>query len=321
MAIFLSEADIKSLLTMEHAMDAVTEVFSLAGQGDVINPPRQQIDIPGGYLRLTSAIVTPMKKIAVKVSSSMVFKSDSGRLLFLIDSDTGRVDALIEVFYLGQLRTAAASGVATRLLARGDARTAGVFGSGRQARTQLIAMAAVRPIERVVATSPNAGRLAAFCSEMSALLKVPVVPAREPDDLYGCDILVTATTSKTPVLAGAKVRPGTHINAIGANRPERCELDAAVMPRCGAVFVDNLAQARKESAALMSAVEQGKIAWSDVRELGQCIADPASGRRTRDDITLYNSHGVAMEDVALAKKAFALASQQGRGTIVPFTMD
>ena len=100
MAIFLSEADITSLVTINDAIDAVSEVFKIRGDGDVINPPRQQIDIPSGYLRLTSAIVNPMKKIAVKVSSSMVFDSHSGRTLLLIDSDTGRVDAIIEVFRL-----------------------------------------------------------------------------------------------------------------------------------------------------------------------------------------------------------------------------
>ena len=123
MALFLSEADIASLLTMRHAIEAVSAVFKIAGEGAVINPPRQQIDMPGGYLRLTSAIVGPLNKIAVKVSSSMVFASESGRTLLLIDGTTGRVDAIIEVFRLGALRTAAASGVATDLMAHPDADT------------------------------------------------------------------------------------------------------------------------------------------------------------------------------------------------------
>ncbi|MFM1814580.1 MAG: hypothetical protein RLZ98_1275 [Pseudomonadota bacterium] len=319
MAIFLSEADIKALVTINDAIDAVSNVFTVAGEGGVINPPRQQIDIPQGYLRLTSAIVSPLEKIAVKVSSSMVFASDSGRLLLLIDSATGRADALIEVFYLGQLRTAAASGVATRLMARADASTVGVFGSGRQARTQLEAMKAVRPITSALAFSPNRERQQRFCSEMTATLGIPVTPAASPEELHACDILITATTSRTPVVAGGLVRPGTHINAIGANRPERQEIDEETIRRCAAVAVDNKAQAKKESSVLVKSVEGGIIGWEDVVELGDLLAEGMAGGRKDEAITLYNSHGVAMEDVALAKKAYELALAKGIGVSIPLT--
>ncbi|MEQ8194397.1 MAG: ornithine cyclodeaminase family protein [Rhodospirillales bacterium] len=323
MAVFLSEADILSLVTMKDAIEAVSDVFKIRGEGAVINPPRQQIDIPEGYLRLTSAIVSPLKKIAVKVSSSMVFASESGRVLLLVDSETGRVDAIIEVFHLGALRTAAASGVATGLLARKDADTVGIFGTGRQAKTQLAAVAAVRPIKRILATGRNPERLAAFCAEMTDTLHLPVTAAESPDALYDCSILVAATTSKTPVLFGEKLKPGTHINAIGANRLERQEIDDAVIKRCALVTVDNKEQSTKESAALLRAVENGTLAWDDVLELGDCMtADGGkhlAATRTPEAITLYNSHGVAMEDVALAKKAYELALENGVGLEVPFT--
>jgi ornithine cyclodeaminase/alanine dehydrogenase-like protein (mu-crystallin family) len=319
MAIFLSEADILSLVTMKDAIEAVSEVFKIRGDGDVINPPRQQIDIPGGYLRLTSAIVNPMHKIAVKVSSSMVFDSDSGRTLLLVDSQTGRVDAIIEVFRLGALRTAAASGVATQLLAREDADSIGVFGTGRQARTQIAAVAAVRPIKNVIAIGRNADRLNAFCSEMTAELSIPVTAAQDPLELYQCAVLVAATTSAEPVIFGEHLQPGTHINAVGANRLERRELDDAVIERCTLVTVDNKIQAEKESAVLLRAVERGAFALDDVLELGEFMAGTGQDKRDADAITLYNSHGVAMEDVALATKAFDLALEKGVGTDVPFT--
>ncbi|MDA0656382.1 MAG: ornithine cyclodeaminase family protein [Proteobacteria bacterium] len=319
MAIFLSEADILSLVTIKDAIEAVSEVFKIRGDGDVINPPRQQIDIPGGYLRLTSAIVNPMQKIAVKVSSSMVFDSDSGRTLLLVDSRTGRVDAIIEVFRLGALRTAAASGVATQLLARKDADSVGVFGTGRQARTQIAAVAAVRPIKNVIAIGRNADRLNAFCIEMSKELAIPVTAAKDPLELYQCAVLVAATTSAEPVIFGEHLRPGTHINAVGANRLERREMDDAVIERCALVTVDNKVQAEKESAVLLRAVERGVLAWDDVLELGAFMAGAGQDKCTSDGITLYNSHGVAMEDVALATKAFELALEKGVGTDVPFT--
>lgn len=319
MAIFLSERDIQGLVSMADAIEAIEQVFKVAGQGAVINPPRQQIDFPSGYLRLTSAIVTPLKKIAVKVSSSMVFASDSGRVLLLVDSETGRVVAIVEVFYLGQLRTAAASGVATRLLARLDASSVGVFGSGRQARTQLEAMAAVRPIRRALAISRNRNNLEAFCSDMSRALDFPVVPASSPAELYACDILITATTARQPVLDGDLIRPGTHINAIGSNRPERQEVNENLIPRCATIAVDNKKQAQKESTLLVKGVDRGLISWDSVKELGELIDSAPLTRRDELAITLYNSHGVALEDVALATKAYELARARNVGYDIPFT--
>jgi alanine dehydrogenase len=321
MAIFLSESDIKSLVTITDAIDAISEVFKIRGDGDVINPPRQQIDIPEGYLRLTSAIVSPMKKIAVKVSSSMVFASESGRTLLLVDSETGRVDAIVEVFHLGALRTAAACGVATKLMAREDANSIGIFGTGRQAKTQLAAVAAVRPIKNILAIGRNADRLKTFCAETTKELGIPVTAAKNPEELYDCSVLVTATTSKDPVLFGKHIKPGTHINAIGANRLERRELDDDAIKRCTTIAVDNKVQTKKESAALLRAVEQGVLSWDDVLELGEFISGDIDTARAPEAITLYNSHGVAMEDVALATKAYELAVQKNIGLEVPFTKE
>jgi ornithine cyclodeaminase/alanine dehydrogenase-like protein (mu-crystallin family) len=320
MAIFLSEADIRSLVTIQDAVDAVDKVFRHQGEGGVINPPRQQIDMPGGgYLRLTSAIVGPMKKLAVKVSCSSIFESNSGRTLILVDAESGRVDAIIEVHGLGAMRTAAASGVATDALALPDADSIGIVGAGRQAETQIAAICCVRPIKRVVVAARSQERLASFCQKMSKELGIPVTPAERPDDIYDCPILVAATTSAEPVLFGDKVRPGTHINAIGANRLERQEIDDAVIPRCAIITVDNKVQSKLESAALLRAVEQGAITWDDVQDLGEYMTGPDAGKRAADAITLYNSHGVAMEDVALGTKAWELATEKGVGVEVPFT--
>lgn len=320
MAIFISEADVASLVTIKDAVEAVAEVFKCQGEGGTINPPRQQIDMPGGYLRLTSAIVAPMGKLAVKVSASPVFASNSGRIMLLVDSVTGRPDAIIEVHGMGALRTGAATGVATDVMARKDASTVGVVGPGRQARTQVAAIAVVRKLTKVVVTGRDPGRLADFCKDMAADLGIPVVPAKDPDDIYDCDILVAATTSKTPVIFGDRLKPGTHINAIGANRLERQEIDDAVIPRCSVITADNRVQAKIESSALLRAVEQGAITWDDVLELGEYMIGPASKNRAADAITLYNSHGVAMEDVALGKKVFELAAAKGIGIDVPFTV-
>ena len=321
MAIFLTEADISDLVTIGDAIDAVEEVFKISNQDGVINPPRQQIDIPNGYLRLTSAIVKPMKKIAVKVSSSMVFNSGSGRTLLLLDSKTGRVDAIVEVFRLGALRTAAASGVATRYLAQENASSLGVVGAGRQARTQIFAIRAVRPIKRIIVLGRDQTKTLKFCEEMSSELGLPVNLAKDHMDLYECSIICTATTSHKPVLFGKNLRPGTHINSIGANRMERQELDDEVIPKCSFVTVDNKAQAQKESSLLNRAIKdvRSTFCWDDVLELSDCIKSESQLHRPASAITLYNSHGVAMEDVALATKAVDLAKERGIGSFVEFT--
>ena len=309
------------LITIADAIDAVEEVFKINGQDGVINPSRQQINSPGGYLRLTSAIVTPMKKIAVKVSSSMVFNSDSGRTLLLIDSKTGRVDAIIQVLRLGALRTAAASGVTTKYLAKENATSLGVIGAGRQARTQIFAIRAVRPIESIIVLGLGQAKTFQFCEERSSKLGFLVNVAKDHLDLYDCSIICTATTSHKPVLFRKNLRPGTHINSIGANRMERQELDDEVIPKCSIVTVDNKNQARKEPALLNRAIKDVKssFCWDDVLELSDCMKAKGQIHRQSDAITLYNSHGVAMEDVALATKAFDLANEKGIGSFVEFT--
>ncbi|MEE2933693.1 MAG: ornithine cyclodeaminase family protein [Pseudomonadota bacterium] len=321
MAICLSEADIGGLITIADAIDTAEEVFKINGQDGVINLPSQQINTPGGYLRLTSAIVIPMKKIAVKVSSSMVFDSDSGRPLLLIDSKTGRVDAIIEVFRLGALRTAVASGVATKYLAKENATSLGVIGAGRQARTQIFAIRAVRPIDSLIVLGRDQPKTFQFWEEMSSQLGFLVNVAKDHLDLYDCSIICTATTSHKPVLFGKNLSLRTHINSIGANRMERQELDDEVIPKCSIVTVNNKDQAQKESALLNRAIKDVKssFCWDGVLELSDCIKAKGQIHRQSDAITPYNSHGIVMEDVALATKAFDLATEKGIGSFVEFT--
>jgi ornithine cyclodeaminase/alanine dehydrogenase-like protein (mu-crystallin family) len=319
-ALFISEKDVTSLISISDAIEAISAIFRLSGEGKVINPPRQCVNLSEGELRITSAVVPPLGRMGVKVSSSLIFKSNSGRLLILTDTRSGRILALIEVFQLGALRTGAATGVATDFLARPAAGRVGVFGSGRQARMQLLAVASVRPVERVVAISPHRDRLEAFCHEMRDRLRLPVTPAKTPEELYDNDVLISATTAKEPVILGRWLRPGTHINAIGGNVIGRQELDEEAVARCAVVtVVDNKEQAKQESAELVRAVERGMISWEKVREIGDVVAGKNPGRPTPDSITLFKSLGVAMEDVALAARVYELALQRGVGLEIPLT--
>jgi ornithine cyclodeaminase/alanine dehydrogenase-like protein (mu-crystallin family) len=319
MALFLSERDVETLGSMDEAIRVIEEVFRFSGEGRVTNPPRQCVELPGGTLRITAAVVPPLERMAVKVSSTLVFSSNSGRLLFLSDSKTGRILALTEVFQLGALRTGAASGVATKVMARSDATRVGLFGSGRQARTQLLAIASVRPIERIAVTSRDPVRLAHFVAEMTEQLKIPVVAARDPAELYHSDILISATTSKDPVIFGRYLRPGTHINAIGGNMVTRRELDDEAIAKCSIIAVDNREQAQQESGELIHAVAQGAIGWNDVGELGEIVSGKKSGRGSDESITLFKSLGVAMEDVALASRIYERAVERKLGMEIPLT--
>ena len=319
MALFLSEKDIEQLGSMAEAMDAVRQVFVLAGREQVSNPPRQCIDLPHGTLRLTTAVIPSLERMAVKVSSTLVFKSNSGRLLILSDSESGRILALLEVFQMGALRTGAAGGVATELLARRDARTVGIFGSGRQARTQLWGVASARTIERATVLSPNPLHVASFCAEMSARFHFPVVAAQSAEEVSAADIIITATTARQPVLFGSHLKAGTHVNAIGSNMLSRCELDDEAVGKFDLITVDHREQAKQESAELVGAVERGILAWDQVREIGEVAAGRISGRQRESDITLFKSLGVAMEDVALAARLYEMARERGVGVEIPLT--
>lgn len=321
MALFISEKDVERLVAVPDAMRAIAEIFKLSGEEKVINPPRQCVSLPNGTLRITSAIVPPLARMAVKISSTLVFKSNSGRLLVLSDADSGRILALIEVFQMGALRTGAASGVATQLLARADAKTVGILGSGRQARTQLLAVASVRKLERVLALSPTRVHLKAFCEEMEEKIGCPVIPAESAEQLANSDIVITATTSKQPVILGSWIQEGTHINAIGSNALDRRELDDTAVTRCALIAVDNREQAKQESAELVGAVAAGNLRWDQVVEIGDVAAGRFPGRTDNQSITLFKSLGVAMEDVAMASKVYELAVRRGIGLEVPLTED
>jgi alanine dehydrogenase len=277
------------------------------------------VSLPTGTMRITSAIAPPLRRMAVKISSTLIFKSNSGRLLILSDAESGRILAFIEVFQLGALRTGAASGVATRLLARPDSKRVGLFGSGRQARTQLLAVASVRKIEQVFVLSPNRNHVERFCTEMEQKIACAVTPAGSAEELSNSDIIISATTSKEPVIFGRWLHDGTHINAIGSNALDRRELDDEAVKRCALIAVDNRDQAKQESAELVRAVAAGTLEWEQVSEIGEVAVGRVSGRPDEKSITLFKSLGVAMEDVALASKVYELAMKNGIGLEVPLT--
>jgi ornithine cyclodeaminase len=190
----------------------------------------------------------------------------------------------------------------------------GVFGSGWQANGQIEALANVRRLERVKVYSRNTEKLAKFCGEIAKRLSIDVVPAASPEEtVKGSDIVVTITTSATPVFSGEWVAPGTHINAAGSNSLLRREIDEETVRKCQVVVVDSRPSAQKEAGDLLPALEKGRLHIGALTELGEVIAGTRPGRTSAEQVTLFESQGMAMQDLVIAAELARLARAQGVG--------
>jgi len=306
MAIFLRESDVEKLANMQMALDAVEHAFRLQGEQGAENTPRRRSRLEKGYLHVMSASVPSWGVAGLKAYATTGGKTRF--LVYLYRSSDGALIAVMEADKLGQLRTGAASGIATKCMARKDAGAVGIFGTGWQARAQLEGVCAVRPVQSVVAWSRIPENREAFCKEMTEKLGVAVQPASAPEEAAAeKQIVITATTAKEPVLKGEWLAKGAHINAIGANFPDRQELDVEAVRRCACVIVDSAEQAALESGDLAHASEAGAFFWEDAQELGAVVTGQYPGREDDDEITLFKSHGIALEDVALAAKIYEAA--------------
>lgn len=317
MTLFLDEEAVARLVTMDDALRPVKEGFVARGGGAIDNLPRALLHHTAGTVRITAAVVENRGYYGVKVSSSAVFGSNVGRVLSLFEIATGRLCAVIQVFGPGALRTGAVSGVVTRLLARPDADVLALVGTGRQARTQFEAIRRVRPIRQVRVFGREPMRRAAFAEVLDGDGVDVVCCDTVQDAVQGAQVVVTATSATDPVLEGAWLRPGAHVNAIGANAPSRRELDSEVVARADVIVTDEPDQARYEASDLIHPVAEGVIGWSDVRGVDEILTGAAPGRRSSDQITLFESLGTAVGDVVLAALAYESALDRNVGQRLP----
>lgn len=316
-ALFLREADVEELLTMELALAAVADVFRKQAMTEVENIPRQRARTDHAMLHLMGAAVKGLGVMGCKVYSTT--KGKARFYVQLFDGNTGELVCLLEADRLGAMRTGAASGVATDHLANPDADTVGLFGSGKQAATQLEAVCRVRNIVEAYVYSPNAERCEAFCRRMATHLGITIRPVATPElAAEDKDVIITATSSVNPVLVADWVAEGAHLNVIGTNFIGKAEIDVELVRRCSTIVVDDKHQSRMEAGDLVFAVEQGVIRWSDVVELGDVVVDRHPGRQERGDVTLFKSVGVGLEDVAVAKAVYNEALNMGIGQPLPF---
>jgi ornithine cyclodeaminase/alanine dehydrogenase-like protein (mu-crystallin family) len=317
MTLLLTEADVRSLLTMPIALEVVEESLRQQGNGELVLNPRRRIKLPDNALLHYMAAADPIRGyIGMKIYT--VARGVARFVVPLFRSTTGEMAALIEADALGQIRTGAASGVATKYLANKSARTAGIIGTGYQARTQLEAVAAVRRLERVRAFGRDPERRGQFCREMSARIGVPVEAANSCEGaVRGAEIVITATSATKVVLEGAWLLPGMHINAMGANWPQKRELDTAAVGRADKIVVDSVEQAKMEAGDLIQAFGEDQSRWNTVQELSQIVAGKESGRTAAGQITLFKSNGIATWDLAAAVRVYELAVARGMGQSVP----
>lgn len=317
MTLLLTEADVRSLLTIPIALEIVEASLRQQGNGELVLHPRRRIKLPDNALLHYMAAADPIHGyIGMKLYT--VAQGAARFVVPLFRSTTGEMAALIEADALGQLRTGAATGVATKYLANANARTAGIIGTGYQARTQLEAVAVVRRLERVRAFGRDPERRAKFCREMSERIGVVVEPMNSGEEaVKGADILITATSATKVVLEGAWLAPGMHINAMGANWPQKRELDAAAVSRAHKIVVDSIEQSKMEAGDLIQAFAEDQSRWNAVQELSQIVAGKVPGRSAADQITLFKSNGIATWDLAAAVRVYEMAVARGMGQPIP----
>jgi ornithine cyclodeaminase/alanine dehydrogenase-like protein (mu-crystallin family) len=323
----LSHTEVEQLLPMHECIDVMEAALIVLTRGEVHQPLRTIIRPPEvkGVMALMSSFragdapLFGLKAICVFPENAAIGKDAHQGGVLLFSGQTGELLALVNASAITAIRTAAVSGVATRLLAREDASELAIIGAGVQARPHLEAMACVRELKRVRVAARRLESASKFAVEMQAKFPFPIEPVENAEAaVRGADIIVTATTAHEPVLKREWISPGTHINAIGTFSPEAREIDTATMA-AATLFVDRRESALTEAGDYLMAAKEGAIGPDHIRaELGEVLTGAHSGRTSREEITLFKSLGLAIEDLAAAAYIYQNAKQQDAGTWVEF---
>lgn len=316
MALFLTENDVKTVLTADMAMAAVESAHRDLALGQAIDTPRARSRLPQTVLHILQGALPAQGVIGYKAYTSN--RSGNRFLVHLFDAASGHLLAVVEADYLGMMRTGAASGVAAKWLARPDSTVAGVFGAGWQAEGHVRAICATLPLERVKVFSRHSERLASFCARLAAETGVEIVPAASAEDtVRGSDLIGTVTTAAQPLFDAEWLEEGVHINAAGSNALIRQELSEAAVRRCHLVTVDAVPTALAEAGDLLSLLEKGRLQARQLVELGEVITGRHAGRRSAVEITLFESQGMAIQDLAVALRVLEAAKERGLGCELP----
>lgn len=309
--LYLTEAEVRDLLTMDLALSAVESAFRKLALDEAENVPRRRCQTDAVMLHVLPAAAKTLNAIGLKAYTTGRFPARFH--VYLFDPKHGVLTAILEADHLGAVRTGAATGVATKLLARPDAATVGLFGTGKQARTQLEAVCKVRAIRKAVVWSRDTAKRRAFCDDMSRVCGTEVAPAASPEETAGQDVVITATTAREPVLSGRYLAEGSHVNLIGSNFLTKAEADVEVFRRAKLVAIDSREQGREECGDFVAAIDAGVLHLSGVKELAPLLVGRYPGRQSPGEVTVFKSLGLGLEDIAVAARVVELASKAGVG--------
>jgi ornithine cyclodeaminase/alanine dehydrogenase-like protein (mu-crystallin family) len=308
-------------MDMKSTIASLEAAFREQSENRVLMPARQVMKEANSdaVVRIMAASASGIRALGLKALLGVPGKRNPDSTYFLtlvLDTSDASILAIIAANRLTQLRTGAASGIATKYLARRDSHAMGVLGAGVQGYGQLEGVATATSISKVVVYDLDAGKVEAIASQAKKKLGVDVQRAEKIEDLYKCDIICTATPASKPVIFGSPLGPGTHINAIGSNAPNRQEIDVSVLQR-SRVFVDRLEQVVEEAGDLAIPIQQGLYSASNVvGNLCDVITGRLAGRADDSQITLFKSVGIALEDIAVARRAYELAIEKGMGQMM-----
>lgn len=299
MPLYVSEQQVAEILMAADARVAVHASFERLARGRIDNPSRLRTELPGGVFAVMPCVDLELGYAGLKTYAWL--PGGAPFLVVLFSIERAELTAVVEAGVLGERRTAAASAVAAQLLTRDDAATLGVIGCGRQAAAHVLALREALPsLERVLAFGPDAERLAAFCDEHGC------EQSKDAREAAACDVVVTATTSKSPVLRGEWLRDGALVLSIGANDPASRELDDVVFERASFVCTDSRAQAREEAGDLIEAAARGVLDWHELGELQAVVTGERTGRGSDAEIVIFKSNGLAAWDLAVAARVVEL---------------
>jgi len=317
--LWLTEEDTKSLLAMDDAIDAVQEAFLEHGLDKTQMPPKPYLYFPkyNGDLRTMPAYLEALDMAGVKIVNVHTKNPKKGlptvmALMVLNSPKTGAPISIMGATYLTSMRTGAAGAVAAKLLARQESKIVGLVGAGVQARTQLLGLSRIFKIDQVIVSDRSLESARAFEKDSKTFLECDYSPTANPEEACHCDILVTATPARQPVIRESWIKPGTHINAIGADAKGKQELQST-LTRNSKVVVDDLSQA-VHSGEVNVPISEGVMRQEDIyAQIGEILAGRKPGRISREEVTIFDSTGLGIHDVAAGFVIYKRALETGKG--------
>src|SRR5574343_1397795 len=317
MALYLSEDDVRQVLTMDMALEGVESAHRDLALGLATDTPRARSRLPQTALHILHGALPAQGILGYKAYTSN--RSGNRFFVHLCVPARGPLRVVVAADFIGMMRTGAASGVASRWLARPDSTVAGILGAGWQAEGHVRAICAALPLERVKVFSRKADKLQAFCQRLCEQTGVAVVPAISAEEaVRGSDVVGTVTTAAQPLFDADWLEPGAHINAAGSNALIRQELSEAAVRRCDVIAVDAVPTALAEAGDLLPLLEKGRLHARQLVELGEVIVGRHAGRAGAGQITLFESQGMAIQDLAVALRVVQLAEERGLGRELPY---